>query len=323
MRAKTVAIIATAAAMLLGASQAAAEAEEVQATTRAWRWDAKIVHGLFLTRWTNDWDDSGLTLGHRLALAPEVEVGDWFAFKAGLTLEQERERWGDGNHKPDTDIVFSDLWLSATLAVTEGFTGVRVAGGPLLFLPMSRLAESASLQAGAGPSLELTRELPLLAGLILGYRGRFVFTFFAYTTQCKGGLFGPCSSGGPRTSWGTMAHGPALRFKPHRSLTLEAAFSWRMAFLHGLPSAPYVSEAEGPARRYDYGYGASLEWQALEALALRLAVSNDDFDVFPELHLSVPSNRRWTKFHLGMTVSLGALVDAVWAAAAPTRAPQL
>jgi hypothetical protein len=288
--------LAFAAALFLGA--ASDGGEKLKEPPSAWR-NAGISYGQFLDYWSQG-QASGVAWGHRLALEPEVDLGQWISISGRFSLEEDLKGTRNGI-SVNQSIVLSDLLLTgATPGIVEPYSGILTGGGVLLLLPTSQASRDATLQAGIGPSLEVSRKFPLLEGLTIGYSARMVFTFFKYAEVATGDCGYYCT--GTRNAWAVLAHGPSLQFKPLAALTISGAFLFGYSFLRALDGAALPGDvSSGLTTRTGYWFVASVEYQILECLGIGVSATSDGYDVLPETAVGATSSRAATRFSLTLT----------------------
>ncbi|MFO0597445.1 MAG: hypothetical protein U0228_19200 [Myxococcaceae bacterium] len=185
----------------------------------------------------------------RIGLTPEFHFSKPVYVRGRLYLSQELTL-SDTTTRPH-EIELSDLWVDFVwTGWKEQFTGLRVAGDLRTTLPTSKGSQAASRWFTLGPSLNVSRNFEVLAGLSLVYSARFTWRFNQYAVrQNQGGLITNCpglglpeacinTATGARNVQADMLHGPTVSFSPHERFNLSATFLMQHAWLSPLSSVP-------------------------------------------------------------------------------------
>jgi hypothetical protein len=121
------------------------------------------------------------TVGHRLGLLPEWHFNKAFLVRARFFLAQEFTKADETTYKNEVEP--SDLMLEgAYTGWTESHTGLRLSGDVRIALPTSKQSQFASRVFTLGPSVALSRNFNVLAGLSLSYSARFTYRFNRFAT---------------------------------------------------------------------------------------------------------------------------------------------
>lgn len=185
----------------------------------------------------------------RIGLMPEFHFTKQLFVRSRLYLSQELTL-SDSTTRPH-EIELSDLWLDGVwTGWKESLTGIRIAGDLRATFPTSKPSQAASRLFTLGPSVNLSRNFNVLAGLSLIYSGRFTWRFNRFATrQNAGGLITNCSglglpeacvntATGMRNVQADLLHGPTVSFSPHERLNVSGTFLFQHAFLSPLSSVP-------------------------------------------------------------------------------------
>jgi hypothetical protein len=151
----------------------------------------------------------------------------------------------------ETGLRTSDLYLyGGWSGFTEPHTGLKLSGDLLITLPTSFGSQLTGLMFSVGPRLALSRSFPVLAGLTVGYGARVRFYAQRYVSSVGGGGAGDPPAGtlasdinlddgfdrysGPGNPFWYVSHGPFVSFRPHETVSIDAA----LVLDHGWSYAP-------------------------------------------------------------------------------------
>ncbi|MGC4119375.1 MAG: hypothetical protein QM765_33375 [Myxococcales bacterium] len=240
---------------------------------------------------------------HQLEFNPRWRPTDWLELDARIHWEQGRFKAPDSTEQVEWD-GWSDLLLTVSSpGVTVPVLGLRTGGGVQLLLPTSGSSQEATLVAGVGVMAQASRDFALLEGLELSYLVRYTENIHRYTTaQVCNAWF--CETG-RRNVARALAHGPSLKFRPWRSLTLSGSLLFTKAQLY--PFAPLPFDPGTRSLELDGLWcSASVSWRAAAPLSIEAGITSNSFSVLPE---EVASARLDMVFFLRFTLYPVALVE--------------
>ena len=309
---------AAAAIVLLGASSALAK-EELK-SSNPWR-DTEIdyEHGFSAYSLSKSADPTyNPYYVHVLTIAPQWHVGDYLVFKAKLAIEQELTDADETTKKHEVNL--SDLTFDiATPGITEGFTGIKIAGGVRFFFPTSKASQATTMYLAIGPGHNVSRKFPLLEGLNIGYGARFNFAFHKFTTAQNNAPWVACGSAdspacsqfvqtGVRNMWGQLLHGPTLNFVPVNGLNIDLGFTFINSFLYGLAGEPVMGDDKDVSVRRAQWFTASIGYDVLDYLTVSLGASTVYGDLSPDGKYRTPFFNRNTQLSLGLALAIDPLI---------------
>ncbi len=187
----------------------------------------------------------------RIGLTPEWHFTKEFFVRARFFLSQELTPSDSTNTLHEVEL--SDLWFDAVWGGwKEKNTGIRLGADIRLALPTSKGSLAATRLFTLGPSLNLSRNFDVLAGLTLVYSTRFTWRFNQMSTRRNaGGLISNCDGSfggipeacvntatGARNVQADLIHGATVSFSPHQKLNVSATFLIQHAWLSALGAVP-------------------------------------------------------------------------------------
>jgi hypothetical protein len=180
---------------------------------------------------------------------PEWHFTNAFFVRSRFFLSQEFTDSDSTTFKHEVEL--SDLWLDAVWGGwKEKNTGIRLGADVRVTLPTSKGSQGASRLFTVGPSLNVSRNFNVLAGLTLIYSARGTWRFNRFTTrQNQGGLISNCAglgvaeacvntATGARNVQADVIHGPTISFSPHERVNVSATFLLQHAFLSPVSAVP-------------------------------------------------------------------------------------
>jgi hypothetical protein len=185
---------------------------------------------------------------HRVTLTPEWHFSKAFFVRGRLFISQEFTP-SDTTNTPN-EVEVSDLWLDAVWGgYREKNTGLRLGADLRVMLPTSKVSWAGTRLFTLGPSLNLSRNFSVLAGLTFVYSARGTWRFNRSSTrENQGGLITNCNvtlaeaclnnSTGNRNVQADVIHGPTVSFSPHEKFNLSATFLMQHAWVSPLGTVP-------------------------------------------------------------------------------------
>ncbi|HEY3448044.1 MAG TPA: hypothetical protein VGK67_16930 [Myxococcales bacterium] len=319
MRARKLLGAAAVAVVLLGASSALAR-EELK-SQNPWR-DTSIDYGHVFSA-TSLSKKAEPTYNpyyaQQLVITPVWHLwDDYLVAKVRLAMEQELTNSDDTTYQ--NQVMLSDLQVDlGTSGVTEGFTGIKISGGVRFYLPTSLAARATTMYLAVGPGLALSRKIPILQGLTIGYSGRFNFAFHKFTsmqndaTSIACGAYDGPSCGqfvqtGLRNAWGQLVHGPRITLGIIEGLTFDVSFTWIKSYLYPLAATDYAPDRQSGFQRQAQAFEGSLSYDATDFLSIGLGFSSLYGDLAPDGKWRMPFNRL-TQISLGISVAIDPIVS--------------
>ncbi len=319
MRASKLLGAAAVAVVVLGASSA--QAKEELKSQNPWR-DTSIDYGHAFTATSlskNALPNYDPYYAHSLVITPVWHLwDDYLVAKARLAMEQELTNSNDTTYM--NEVMLSDTQVDlGTPGITEAFTGIKIAGGVRFYLPTSKAAQATTMWLAVGPSLSLSRKIPLLEGITIGYAGRFNFAFYrsqimlynAPWTACGDSYDDPnCSQFvqiGVRNAWGQLVHGPKLSVGIIEGLTFDLAYSWIKSYLYALPSTEYTPGTQQDFMRQLQVFEGSLGYDVTDFLNVNIGFSSLYGDLAPDGKWQMPFNI-FTQVSLGVSIAVDPIV---------------
>lgn len=291
----------------------------------------------------NPWRDTSIDYGHvfsatslsksaeptynpyyaqQLVITPVWHLwDDYLVAKVRLAMEQEFTDSDDTTYK--NQVMFSDMQVDlGTSGVTEGITGIKISGGVRFYLPTSMSARATTMYLAVGPGLTLSRKIPILEGLTIGYSGRFNFAFHKFTTMqydatsmACGAYDSPSCSQyvqtGLRNAWGQLVHGPRITLGIIEGLNFDLSFAWIKSYLYPLAETGeggLDADRQSGFQRQAQVFEGSLSYDATDYLSIGLGFSTMYGDLAPNgKHRDVLFNR-FTQVSLGVSVAIDPIV---------------
>jgi hypothetical protein len=299
---------------------------EAKKSKRAFRGSA-ISYGHQATAYTFDRAAQAYynpTWSHSLALAPMWNFTDLLFARARLTISQEFTISDSTTRRNEVEL--SDLTLDVGASGIEPVTKIRIGGDFRVGFPTSKASRYATRLLSIGPGLNASRSFPVLAGLIVGYSGRYSYRFHSFTTPrfessplfaCADRNDRDClvlSHGGRRNAHSDVTHGPSLSFSPISSVTLAGSAQFTTQFLYRLsPSAePLLDEARDVPFRYFTNFDLSVSWQIFKPVGITLGASTLSLQLNSEGKRQFPLFDRNTTLYLDVSFDIEAAASGLF-----------
>lgn len=266
----------------------------------------------------------------RIGLMPEFHFNKHVFVRSRLYLSQELTL-SDSTNSPH-EIELSDLWFDGVwTGWKEQITGIKIAGDLRATLPTSKTSQAASRLFTLGPSLNLSRTFPVLAGLSLIYSGRFTWRFNRFATrQNAGGQITNCAglglpeaclntATGMRNVQADLLHGPTVSFSPHERFNISGTFLFQYAFLSPLSSVPaefanvpelQTNPATAVNTRDFVAFSLGVTWTPVDVMSLTLGAFTFSSQLDTESRYVFPLFNRNTVVSLDATFDIEAAVTS-------------
>lgn len=268
------------------------------------------------------------TWGQRIGLMPEWHFTEQFHLRSRFFLSQEFTLSDSTRYR--NEIELSDVWLDAVFAGwKEPRTGIRVAGDVRVLLPTSKPSIAQTRLFTLGPSLNVSRNFKVLAGLSLSYSARFTYRFNRLQTfQNAGPSIENCGARGAEdcavlTSDGLRAiqydflHGATATILLHPRVIISNSFLLQRGWLPPLAAAPSeLADAQGlqvPSTnvRDFWAYSLSFTWQTWDSVGFTLGAFTFSPQLGPDSRFIFPLFNRNTVVSLDVTVDVEAAVSRI------------
>lgn len=269
-----------------------------------------------------------VTWSHRVSITPQWHFNDFFFVRGRLFISQELTLSDSTTYPHEFEV--SDLWLdSVWTGYTEKVTGLRLAGDLRLSFPTSKYSQYATRIMTVGPSLNLSRNFNVLAGLSLSYGARFTWRFNRSATAENSGGRILCTqaaqsaecldqSVGNRNIQADLFHGPTVSFSPHERLNLSATFLMQRGWLTPVSSVP-AQYANVPALQQNNGtnvrdywaFSVGVTYVPVDPLALTLGAFSYTTQLGADGQYLFPLFNRSTVVSLDATIDIEATVSSI------------
>ncbi|MBX7101412.1 MAG: hypothetical protein K1X89_27100 [Myxococcaceae bacterium] len=267
------------------------------------------------------------TYGHRLGLMPEWHPNEQLFVRGRWFLSQEltlsdSTRWA---HEVELSDVLIDVGTSGW---KEARTGIRIGGDVRLSLPTSKVSLAQTRVLAVGPSVSVSKNFNVLAGLSFAYSARFTYRFNRFTTpQLEGPTIGACGDArspecaefvttGTRNTHFDLTHALSASFSPHEKVTLSSALLLSSYWLYPLAAAPagvqgsnQLDPTTSTNLRNTTMFNLSVTYQPIKPLGLTLGA----FTAAPML--GDDGQRLFPLFNRNTSLYLEAAIDVEAAAA--------